>query len=411
MGATYFLVLVFILLFGGIGMGVQTRVAQAYGARRRTRAGAAVWTGMWAALITIPPFVLLAYAGDVLLRPFGLEPEIHQLALEYWWPRVIGGPMAVAYWVLTAFFNGIGRTRVTLAVALITAVLNAVLNEFFMFHLDMGMAGAAWGTTVSVGIAVIITLGLFVNERNHREFRTRLTWRPKMLRIWRATLLGFPMGLSIAVDLIGLSLFQLMQVRLGPVDGAATQIAMMMTSIAYMPAVGFGIAGTTLVGQSIGAGNKDWAMRVGNVTILLSVIYMGCIGILLAATAAWTLPLFVSSGDAYAMQVIQLAQTLLWLAACYQIFDGMNLGSAFCLRGAGDVRVPAVLIVGLSWFGFVPLAHALTFGPGQGWVSWLPQLGWGATGGWIAAVIYCCALGLMLFARWRSGAWRKIVLR
>jgi multidrug resistance protein, MATE family len=411
MGATYFLVLVFILLLGGIGMGVQTWVAQAYGGGRYTRAGHAVWTGLWATLLTIPIFVALAYSGRELLTPFGLAPDIEALAEAYWFPRMLGGPAAVAYWVVTAFFNGIGRTRITLGVAVAVALLNALLNEYFIFELGMGIAGSAWATTLSVAAGVIFTLAVFLSQRFHRRFRTRLTWRPRFRGVYRAVTLGLPMGLATAVDLIGLSLFQLMQVRLGPVDGAATQIAMIMTSLAYMPAVGFGIAGTTLVGQSIGAGDRDWAAKVGNAIILLSVMYMACVGLLLAASAPWTLPLFVSASDPHAADVVRLAQVLLWLAACYQIFDGMNLGSAFCLRGAGDVRVPAILILGLSWLGFVPLAHMLTFAPGQGWIDGLPQAGWGAAGGWIAAVIYCCALGLTLFARWRSGAWRKITLR
>ena len=75
--------------------------------------------------------------------------------------------------------------------------------------------------------------------------------------LWRIVALGLPMGLFPAADLIGLAMFQLMQVGLGAVAGAATQIVMMMTSIAYMPAVGIAIAGTTLVGQSIGAGDRQ----------------------------------------------------------------------------------------------------------------------------------------------------------
>jgi len=60
-----------------------------------------------------------------------------------------------------------------------------------------------------------------------------------------------------------------MQAALGTVSGAATQIVMMMTSLAYMPAVGIAIAGTTLVGQSIGAGDRDWARKMGNSAIKL----------------------------------------------------------------------------------------------------------------------------------------------
>jgi MATE family multidrug resistance protein len=78
--------------------------------------------------------------------------------------------------------------------------------------------------------------------------------------------------------------------------------------------------------------------------------------------------------------------------------------------GAGDVRVPMFMVILLSWVGFVPLAHMLTFAPGQGWVHFLPQFGLGTVGGWSALLIYTFALGAMMFLRWRSGAWRKIVL-
>ena len=61
------------------------------------------------------------------------------------------------------------------------------------------------------------------------------------------------MGLLYAADILGFALFQLMQVRLGNVDGASTQIVLMLTSFCYMPAVGIAMAGTTLVGQAIGA--------------------------------------------------------------------------------------------------------------------------------------------------------------
>ena len=104
------------------------------------------------------------------------------------------------------------------------------------------------------------------------------------------------MGLLIAADILGFALFQLMQVRLGTVDGASTQIVMMLTSFCYMPAVGIAMAGTTLVGQAIGAGHrKDWALKVGNGIILIAVLYMGAIGVLLAALGPWVLPFFTNA--------------------------------------------------------------------------------------------------------------------
>ena len=59
---------------------------------------------------------------------------------------------------------------------------------------------------------------------------------------------------------------------------------------------------------------------------------------------------------------------------------------------------------------FAPLAHALTFAPGQGWVHFLPQFGYGAVGGWVAVLVYIMVLGSALLLRWRSRAWQRIRL-
>ncbi|MBS1137160.1 MAG: norM [Proteobacteria bacterium] len=411
MGATYFLVLVFIVLAGGIGMGVQTLVAHAYGARRRRRAASVVWAGMWASLATVPAFLALAAAGPWLLAPFALGAEIEGLALAYWVPRILGGALAVAMWVVFGFFNGIGRTAVTLVLNAGVTVLNAVLNEIFIFRLDLGIAGAGWATTASLAAGTLAGAALFASRGVHREYASRLTWRPRLSRIAGAAVFGLPMGMSVTMDLLALALFQLMQVKLGPVDGAASQIALMLTSLCFMPAVGFGMAGTTLVGQSIGAGDKAWGYRLGNATIKLSVTYMGLSGVLLAALGPWLMPWFVATADPHAGEVARLGVILLWLAAAYQAFDGLNIGASFCLRGAGDTRVPAMLVFALAWGLFMPLAHGLTFAPGQGWADLPLQAGWGASGGWIAAVVYVMALGVTLFLRWRSGAWQDIVVR
>src|SRR5208282_6632088 len=119
-----------------------------------------------------------------------------------------------------------------------------------------------------------------------------LTARLRLRPLLKQLELGFPMGLLYAADILGFALFQLMQVRLGNVDGASTQIVMMLTSFCYMPAVGIAMAGTTLVGQAIGAKAWDWAFKVGNSIIFIAVLYMGLIGVLLAAVGPWLLPWF-----------------------------------------------------------------------------------------------------------------------
>ncbi|OZB32392.1 MAG: hypothetical protein B7X47_06730 [Ferrovum sp. 34-44-207] len=223
-------------------------------------------------IVNNSPLFISSFSWPVVFRALG---HIGELADQFWMPRLLGGSVSAILYSLNSFFNGISRPRVTLWVMLTVMLTNALLNELFIVHLHMGIRGAAWASTVALLIGILVGLMFFMGPLFHREFQSLSCWKPDLSGLIQVFRLGIPTGLFPAVDVIGLALFQLMQVRLSPVDGAATQIVMMLTSVAYMPAIGIALAGTTLVGQSIGAGNKDWAMRCARVIMLISMIYMG----------------------------------------------------------------------------------------------------------------------------------------
>src|SRR6185295_17368537 len=100
-GAVYWFVIVFVLIFGGVAMAVQTLVAQSYGAGDRPAAARATWGGLWAALLMSPLFLAVALVGRPLLSVFHLTPEIEALALEFWFPRMLGAVGGVALWTVT----------------------------------------------------------------------------------------------------------------------------------------------------------------------------------------------------------------------------------------------------------------------------------------------------------------------
>jgi len=410
MGAIYWIMTCAVLLFGGVGLAVQTFVAQAFGGRRYAHASRALWSALWATLAISPLFLALAYAGPWVLRPFGLESHVEALALEYWAPRMGGGFVGSMAWAALGFFNGIGAVRYTMLIVVVTTVSNAILNQLFMFELGMGMSGSAWGTNVAQLIGLCVALGLFLGGDIGRRYRSALTWRPRMHVIRAQFKVGMPVGVMYGADVLGLALSQMMIAQTSPVGAAATQIVMALTSMAYMPTIGIALAGTTLVGQSIGAGDRDWANRLGNVVIALCAALMACVAVLLLLIGPWVLPLFVSSGGPAAGEVVALGLVLLWPAAAYQVFDGLYCGAGFCLRGAGDTRIPAVTALVLSWFFFVPMAHTLIFAAGAGWFDGLPQFGLGARGGWYALALYVVLLGSCMFWRWRHGAWRRMTL-
>ncbi|HEX6636146.1 MAG TPA: MATE family efflux transporter [Steroidobacteraceae bacterium] len=408
MGAIYWIMTCAILLFGGVGLAVQTFVAQAHGSRRGARASRALWNALWASLALIPLFLALAFAGPALLRPFGLDAGIERQALEYWTPRMGGAFIGSMAWAAMGFFNGIGAVRFTMTIVITTTLVNALANQLFMFELGLGMKGAAWGTNVAQLVGVAVALSLFMRGEVGRRYRSALTWRPRWSVIRAQLAVGMPIGVMYGADVLGLAMSQMMIAQTGATGAAATQIVMSLTSMAYLPTIGIALAGTTLVGQSIGAGDRDWANRLGNVVIILCAAQMAFVAVLLLVVGPWVLPLFVSAADASAGDVVALGLVLLWPAAAYQIFDGLYCGAGFCLRGAGDTRVPAATALLLSWCLFVPLAHTLIFAPSQGWFDGAPQYGLGARGGWVALMIYVVLLGSAMLWRWRAGVWRSM---
>ena len=112
MAAVYWVVLLFLMLVGGVGLAVQTFVAQAEGGRRFTRASHATWVALTASALTLPFFALLAWSGPLLFAPFGLAPDVSAQAMAFWQPRMLGAPLGVALWAVLGFFNGISRPRI-----------------------------------------------------------------------------------------------------------------------------------------------------------------------------------------------------------------------------------------------------------------------------------------------------------
>ncbi|MEZ5459188.1 MAG: MATE family efflux transporter [Steroidobacteraceae bacterium] len=303
-----------------------------------------------------------------------------------------------------------GATRITLWIAGLTTVANVPANEWLIFGAGLGMEGAAWGTNLAQFAGLVVAIGCLLSRRFAAPYRTRLTWRPDGRLILRMLRVGAPVGVMYGADVLGVALFQLMIARVGSADAAATQIVMMLTSLAYLPTLGLATAGTTLVGQCIGAGARDWAERLGTAVILMCSLLMFCIAVGFLVAGPWLMPVFLASADESATRTLAIAAIVIWPAAVYQAFDGLYFGSSFCLRAAGDTLVPAATALLASWGLFIPLAHVLIFAPGQGWVDGLPQFGLGALGGWLALMAYAVLLGSSMFVRWRSGRWRRLRL-
>jgi MATE family multidrug resistance protein len=410
-GAIYYAMIVIFLLTGGAGLAVQPLVAQAMGARMRGRAVRLYLTGLTYAIASLPIFCLWWFLASFWVAQLGLGNVLTEYALAYFEPRLLGGCLFVAFATTTGFFNGTGRTRQSLYLMLFVATLNAVLNWLFAMHYGWGVAGTAWATNTALLCGVAVGFLQLASVTSLRGFRLLPLLR-RQITLWRSLpvrsllSMGVPLGLWAGSEVLSWAVFQATLARAGVVEGAVTHIVIMLTSLAYWPALGLGMGNSTLVGQALGAGHITLAWRIGNRMLLLMLAYAATVGIVIAAAGPWILPYFIAEGSPHGSAVLALGIQLLWIAASYQFFDALNIGSGFALRGAGDVLRPTLYLLTLAWGFFLPALQIFVFAPGEGFIPAMGVFGWGALGGWFAAWLYIGLLGIIVWRRWHNRRWQ-----
>ena len=295
---------------------------------------------LWASLALVPVFLGLAFAGPSLLHPFGLDPHVEALALEYWRPRMGGAFIGSMAWAAMGFFNGISAVRFTMAVVVVTTVSNAILNQLFIFELGMGMKGSAWGTNVAQLIGVVLAMVLFLRGEIGRgvsleaDVASALVGDPRAARGRPAHRRDVRRRRARARAVADDDRADRRDGRRRHADRHGADLDGLHADHRHR-ARGHDAGrpihrrGQPRLGESPGQ-RRHRAVRGAD----------GLVAVLLLVVGPWVLPLFVSSGGANAADVVALGLVLLWPAAAYQIFDGLYCGSSFCLRGAGDTRVP-----------------------------------------------------------------------
>jgi len=151
-------------------------------------------------------------------------------------------------------------------------------------------------------------MSLFLATSGNARFHSRLMWRLRPARLC-ASSVRFR-GSWCSADLRGIALFQIMTVRLGSVDGAATQIRDDADFDRLLARGGLRHERDDARRQSIGAGDKEWAMRLGNATIKLSVGYMALIGVFSPWPGRGSCAGSSARADSHAAEVVALGGTL-----------------------------------------------------------------------------------------------------
>jgi multidrug resistance protein, MATE family len=180
--------------------------------------------------------------------------------------------------------------------------------------------------------------------------------------------------------------------RISTMGLAASEVTLRFMSLSFMPIVGMSIAATTLVGQYIGSKEVRFAVRSGRSAMKLGLVYTAALAVLFAVFPDKLIALINSDPE-----VIRTGTPILRLAAVFQVFDGVGIISAGCLRGAGDTLWTMLVGIAYVWGMFVPLAYVGAI-----------VLGRGVLGAWMGITVYIIVLGVTFLLRFRSGKWQKM---
>ncbi|MDE0147511.1 MAG: MATE family efflux transporter [Rhodospirillaceae bacterium] len=394
-----------IFLWSVTGMGLVTAVAplaaQAFGAEDPVGVRRVTRQGLWVtALVSVPGLFALLAMEPVLLwmdQPaVAVRGAGDYLAMVAW-----SLPMIVGFVVLRCFGAALNRPKPALWMMLAGIPLNALLDYALIFG-ELGaprmeLAGAGLATTIVQTFLFLGLLWFSTSSRDLRDYRILMRfWRPD----WAVFRRIFAIGLPIAgIYLIEMGVFAFAVVMMGWIGAtaiAAHHIAIQVAAVTFMVPMGIGQAATVRVGQALGRRDPAGIRRAGFSALGIGIVFMSAMSLLIALFPATLAGLFLDRGMAGSAEVLALAASLLYVAAAFQIVDGMQAIAAGALRGLNDTRIPMVAAAVGYWI----------IGFGIGWTLGFAA-GWGAVGIWIGLALGLASTAVFFVTRFnrmtRSG--------
>jgi MATE family multidrug resistance protein len=351
-----------------LAIGSSVLVAQAVGAGDTARAGRLGRQSLiWSVLFSIP----LSFGGFLLSRPiiglFGLEPQVAAIGAQYLQVTMGTVVVLVALFIGSGVLRGAGDSRTPLRVTALANLVNVPLAYGLIYgHFGLpalGPVGSAWATFVARSLALALLLGALWRGRNGVTIGGRGGWRPDFGVARQVLRIGVPAALEQVLVTSAFLALALVVARLGTDVLAAQRLTFNALSLSFLPGVGFGIAATALVGQSVGARRIAEGAAAARVATRWAVIWMSAIAALLIIFAPQMFALFTSDAAVIAEGVPGLR-----VLALTQPFWAVLFVQAGALRGTGNTRFP-LLVTGSSIWAAVGLAFALIETIGGGLVS------------------------------------------
>jgi len=392
-GRALFLV---VAIFGiGILLGLDTVVSNAFGAGEFRECHLALLHGVYLSLLMTLPLMAAVFGLSGLLEDWGVDPAVRDLARSYARAVSCSALPIFLYATFRRYLQAINLVRPVM-IALISAnLVNVAANWVLIFgHLGLpalGVTGAAWATVLASSyMALFLIAAALLHDRQEGNRLRGLPLRPVVARLGRLLRLGLPAATQLLLEVGVFALVTVLAGRLAPAALAAHQIALNAASVTYMVPLGISAAAAVRVGQALGRKDRAGAGMAGWTALLLGASFMSLAALAFVAVPRWIVRAF--SADA---QVIAAGAALLYVAAVFQLFDGIQVVATGALRGAGDTRTPMLWNLVGYWVLGLPVGYFLCFHAGSGVV-----------GLWVGLSIGLIVVGSVLLRVWSRRARR-----
>jgi putative MATE family efflux protein len=378
----------------GLSIGATAIVARRIGEKDRDGAArAAVQSIALGVSVAIVIGVIGALFGGELLRAMGASDEVVRTGSGFTRVMLGGSGTVLLLFLINAVFRGAGDAAIAMRVLWFANAINIALGPCLIFGLgpfpELGVAGAAVGTTIGRGCGVIYQLvhltrrgGRVEVHAHHLGLDTEV-----MKGILRVS--GTAMFQNFIATASWMGLIRILT-GFGSTAVAGNTIGIRIILFALLPSFGVSNAAATLVGQNLGAGKPERAEAAAWRAGLYNTVCLSIVGVIFLLFAPALIGIFTNDAEvaAYGVRCLRI------VAAGFLFYGyGMVLTQSF--NGAGDTRTPTIIHLFCLWCWEIPLAWLLAY-----------PLGFGPTGVFIAVSVAFSTLAVVSASIFRKGHWK-----
>jgi MATE family multidrug resistance protein len=373
---------------GGLLLGMDTFVAQAFGREDLADARQTLVNGLFLACVLAPLLMLVVLSWPPLMGHFGISSELVAPMTPFLRALNWGTLPLLVYFALRRYLQAVNVAQPIMFALISANLVNAFGNWVLIYgHLGfspMGITGSGWSTCISrIYLVVVLAITLFAVESRRRP-SDWLGTRIDLRRVFELLKLGGPSAAQILLEIGAFAAATAICARLGPVPLSGHEIALNCAALSFMVPLGISSAAAVRVGQAIGRGNPAAARQAGWSAMAIGVGFMATSGLVFVGFSET-----IARSFSHDPEVVRVGAKLLLVAAAFQLFDGMQVVATGALRGTGDTRTPMLANLVAYWLLGLPLGYFLCF-----------RLQFGVVGVWAGLCVGLMLIGSALLLAW-----------